>query len=305
MIRPGLGTAQLGMPYGAHIESGTLPASSAAAILGKALKSGISFIDTASAYGESERRIGDFLRNCPSPGEIVICTKLPRVDEAVWRDTAAFLSAVRSSLYQSATLLGADRIHMVLTHQCETSFLSAPQVSEALLEVTAEYPTYRFGVSVYTVEEAMCALGLPWVSALQFPVNILDQRFLDREFLSRCQQGGILRIARSLFLQGILTSHSPIPPVRKSKSLARLRRYIVTAIEGLPLEEVALQYIFGVCAELLDIGLLGVHSVQELEVNLQILGRIEPLPENVLHAIEEARTLSDQENLFDPRTWNI
>ena len=53
-----LGTAQLGMPYGAANRTGMLSDNEAVAILHAAVDAGVTCVDTARGYGESERRIG-------------------------------------------------------------------------------------------------------------------------------------------------------------------------------------------------------------------------------------------------------
>jgi aryl-alcohol dehydrogenase-like predicted oxidoreductase len=225
--------------------------------------------------------------------------------EAEWRDPARLRALIRSHLSQSEALLGAHTVRMVLLHQSDLPFLSSSSTSESMLELKADYPERRFGVSVYTLEEASCAIELPWVSAVQFPVNLVDRRFLNQHFISTCRERGIVRIARSLFLQGVLTSATPVPSVKKRELLERLRASLLSGMQCLSLEEAALRYIFGTCGDLLDIGLLGVHSVNELERNLSMLERVDSLPETVLDAIEEGRMIVERHHLFDPRAWNL
>ena len=56
-----LGTAQFGLDYGIANESGMIAKKEAFRILEYARESGINYLDTAYAYGDSERVIGDFL----------------------------------------------------------------------------------------------------------------------------------------------------------------------------------------------------------------------------------------------------
>ena len=63
-----LGTAQLGMAYGAANRRGMLSDFQARELLESAWDAGIRWFDTARAYGESERRLGEFFRSL-SPAE--------------------------------------------------------------------------------------------------------------------------------------------------------------------------------------------------------------------------------------------
>ena len=53
-----LGTAQFGMDYGVTNKSGKIESKDIIEILKYANKIGINFIDTAQAYGQSEKLIG-------------------------------------------------------------------------------------------------------------------------------------------------------------------------------------------------------------------------------------------------------
>ena len=53
-----LGTVQFGVPYGVANSTGQVPESEGSSILSYARTLGIDTLDTAIAYGESERRLG-------------------------------------------------------------------------------------------------------------------------------------------------------------------------------------------------------------------------------------------------------
>ncbi|MFD0516840.1 aldo/keto reductase [Paractinoplanes durhamensis] len=88
-----LGTAQLGMAYGIANRTGAPDDDAAAGILAAARDLGITHLDTARAYGDSENRIG-----VAAPPELAIITKV-----APGADTAA---AVRASVDASRAALG-------------------------------------------------------------------------------------------------------------------------------------------------------------------------------------------------------
>ena len=61
-----LGTVQFGMNYGIKNELGRQPSKDESfAVLETAIAAGVSFFDTASAYGNAERLLGEFgIGNC-------------------------------------------------------------------------------------------------------------------------------------------------------------------------------------------------------------------------------------------------
>src|SRR3990167_5445705 len=72
-----LGTAQFGLDYGIANESGMIAKKEAFRILEYARESGINYLNTAYAYGDSERVIGDFLSK--SNAHFNIVSKMPEV----------------------------------------------------------------------------------------------------------------------------------------------------------------------------------------------------------------------------------
>ena len=69
-----LGTAQFGMAYGITNNVGKVSEASLAPLLSHADKAGISFLDTAQAYGDSESVLG---RQLPAHHGFKIISKLP------------------------------------------------------------------------------------------------------------------------------------------------------------------------------------------------------------------------------------
>jgi aryl-alcohol dehydrogenase-like predicted oxidoreductase len=56
-MKLGLGTVQFGLPYGVSNNNGQTPLDEAQRIVEFARSSGISLLDTAMAYGDSEARL--------------------------------------------------------------------------------------------------------------------------------------------------------------------------------------------------------------------------------------------------------
>jgi len=180
-----LGTAQLTTGYGiTRGEASITTRSSAAAFLRRAQEIGITSLDTAPAYGDAEATIG----KCGTHFEIH--TKLQHgVDEVV-------------SLTESLARLRVDEVDILYVHDM-SAFQADPQRVSAGLRRCLDHGARRLGVSVYTPAQLRAATEQPSRSAVQFPLNILDRRFLGAP-IGSARAAGFRCIARSALLQGVL-----------------------------------------------------------------------------------------------------
>ena len=113
--RIAIGSVQFGIPYGvANTSSKEVSNSEISNILTYANSVGINTIDTAIAYGESERKLGDYgVSNCQ------VITKLPKIP----KECSNVLSWVEGQLMESLSRLRLPRIYGLLLHN--TKDLSA------------------------------------------------------------------------------------------------------------------------------------------------------------------------------------
>ena len=107
-----LGTVQLGMNYGIANTTGQPAEEESFAMLDAALKGGVSSIDTARVYGNSEDVIGHFFRQYD--GELpFITTKVPKIEGETEGEIEKF---VVSSVETSLEKLGVPRVNCVMLH---------------------------------------------------------------------------------------------------------------------------------------------------------------------------------------------
>ncbi len=182
-----LGTAQLGPAYGIANRQGRLDDSSADALLSAAWDAGLRWFDTARAYGESEGRIGAWCR--ASGQRPVVVTKI------------AAGSLVADEIGESSKALGRAP-DFVLAHR--SSDLAQMVFLDGLRRAVDDGHIRAFGASVYTPEEAFAALEIEDISLLQLPHNILDRRMAESGLLAAAGARGVLVLARSIYLQGLL-----------------------------------------------------------------------------------------------------
>ena len=108
-----LGTVQLGVSYGINNQSGKPDRTQAFGILDTALTNGISALDTAAAYGDSEQVIGQWLQTIPEEKRPFITTKLKALDHS---GLDALRRSVNAQLEHSMQQLGLSCIPCLMLH---------------------------------------------------------------------------------------------------------------------------------------------------------------------------------------------
>ena len=161
----GLGAGQVGRD--------SLAEADAAALLNGALDLGITLIDTARGYGQSEGRIGRHIAH--RRGEYVLSTKVGYGVEGHEDWTPA---CIRAGVDRALKLMRTDVIDIVHLHSCPARVLEESGVVEALVDIQR-----RGGVRAvaYSGENADLAFAIDEGSfdGLMASVSICDQRILD------------------------------------------------------------------------------------------------------------------------------
>ena len=254
--RLALGTVQFGLDYGINNTAGRPTDATVEAILETAQAAGLTLLDTAAAYGDSESRLGTWLSQ---PGHeappLQLVTKL----------AAAPAPQVRQQLQESLARLRQARLYGVLFHDF-TAFRQHGSAWQALQEARAEGLVQRIGVSLYHPQEAewLLAQGQD-IDLVQLPFNVLDQRF--GSILPQLQQRGVEVHVRSAFLQGLLLREPGALPdffAPLAPKLARLRTLAGQAAIPLP----ALLLLFAAFAPGVSRAVIGVDTADNLRTNL-------------------------------------
>ncbi|KAA2236034.1 aldo/keto reductase [Salinarimonas soli] len=171
----GLGLISIGRTWG-HGQEPPPPEAEARRLLEEALALGIRFLDTAPAYGASERILGAFLAGLGTrPDDLVVATKMgEHWDEAAGSGYADHgYDALRRSLDVSLARLG--RIDLLQIHKATARALESDGVGRALEDARRAGVT-AFGASVSDLEAAHAASRAGIYAWLQFPFNALDPR---------------------------------------------------------------------------------------------------------------------------------
>ncbi|MDX5444658.1 MAG: aldo/keto reductase [Zoogloeaceae bacterium] len=204
-----LGTAQFGLPYGVANAHGQISLEEGSKLLDLAQAEGISTLDTAIAYGDSEAVLGQL-----GVARWQVISKLPAVPDG---NLAAPLDWVLKQLNGSRSRLAKDTLHGLLLHR--PAQLAGPHggaLYQALIQARERGLVSKIGVSIYAPEELDALPRSMAFDIVQAPFNVLDQRLLTSGWASRLRQVGCEVHVRSVFLQGLLLMGAEARPKRFS-----------------------------------------------------------------------------------------
>jgi len=296
-----LGTAQLGMTYGVTNSIGIPEEQASVELLREAIKHGVSWIDTAAAYGLAETRIGKALPAAEDGVRIV--TKLSPLDELSAKSSSEFVNAaVDASVFRSLHALRRDRLDVVLLHRWTHRTAYGGVIWQRLNELKSEGVISELGASVYTPTEALLALDDPGVTHIQLPFNLLDHRWRSREFKESVARRADVRIhVRSVFLQGLLLHSGNYWPVWERHAqqwVYRLDR-LVSELGRESKADLCLAYVLA--QPWVDAAVLGVETSAQLIETLRMSCN-RPLYADEIVVVDE--TLDGaSERLLNPSKW--
>ena len=297
-----LGTAQLGQVYGAANRVGLPSEANAIALVRAALAGGVRTIDTARAYGESERRIGLALEGAASVEIVTKLDPLRSLPVDAKPETAA--AAARQSLAASRRALGRYRLDTVLLHVPSHRRDWGGGVWRVLLQERDDGKIGTLGVSVQNPSEAIASLQDRDILHLQLPLSPADRRWSAPEFIkARRSRDDVTIHVRSVLLQGLLAgtpdAHWPVfggwSPARLVGELGSLARNLGrTDVVDLCLAWVRAQ-------DWIDGVVVGMETQEQLRSNL---AHFEQPPLSTDECARLAAPLADiPEALVDPPRW--
>jgi aryl-alcohol dehydrogenase-like predicted oxidoreductase len=191
----GLGTWQLGADWGEVSED------AADGVLETAVEKGVTFFDTADAYGDgrSETLCGRMRERHP---EVFIATKMGRrvAQEAINYNRENFLAWND----RSRENLNMATLDLVQLHCPPDPVFADDAVFAALDEMVEDGRTAAYGVSVETSAQALAAIARPHVATVQIILNCFRLKPLE-EVLPAARKAGVGIIARVPLASGLLS----------------------------------------------------------------------------------------------------
>ncbi len=283
-----IGTVQFGLKYGVNNTDGKVPEPEVFAILDEAAKRGITTLDTAALYGDSEEVLGRYHANCGERFRIV--SKLPHC-------TADEIPAAMERTLQR---LQVDHLYGYLFHSYE-QFAAEPRAAwEWMQKLRDEGRVERIGFSLYYPGQLERLLDeLPDPGIVQIPFSVFDRRF--EYLLPVLQQREVEVHVRSVFLQGLVFRnpedlHPYFSPMREKLILLRQ----IAADSGLSVAALCLG--FAIVNPLLARIVTGVDSVANLRSNMSELSELEQRRE-LMGKLDELR--ETDETMILPTHWKL
>ena len=198
MPKIAIGTANFGMQYGVANSQVKLSKNSVAEILGLAKSLGVTCLDTANAYGESQNALGEF-----GVRDWRVVSKISSIP----RDCEDVRSFVRAEIDLILTSLNLSEFDTVLVHNPKDLMGNVSEiVYEELQKAKSRGQVEKIGVSIYDPSDLESITSRFQLDVVQAPINVFDSRLQDSGWLDRLVSMGVEVHARSVFLQGVLLS---------------------------------------------------------------------------------------------------
>ena len=278
-----IGGAQFGFDYGINNKDGTIPQTNLNKILDYAFSQGINSIDTAKSYGDSESKIGNYLKERSSMW--CVTTKVSNLDTSI--EDQLEDTKIKIGKIPDITLAHSLELWRENSFRNELNSLK----KRGLIKKT--------GVSVYNKKEIINILNKPNdIDVIQLPVNILDTRLVKDDSLKLLYKQGIEIHARSVFLQGMFFLSNSIIKKKFGEAFAAIQ-FIKSIIknQNLNLAEFSLLFVINLIP--VSKVIIGIDSLKQLKSNIGSINR--KIDSNIY---QQALSLEfDNDNILNPSLW--
>lgn len=260
-----LGTAQFGTGYGIANKSGRPSYQTVLKILECAAANGVNCLDTAPAYGDSEKIVGRAILELGIADKMTVVTKAPHLNDNL--KPAEVDQMVRQSVETSLKNLQLDVLPLCLFHK-ESNAVYA----DALLRLRDQGLVKHVGISVNSPEWAGKTVRSGSFEAIQLPTSILDQRYLKNGIFHEAKQNGIALFVRSVYLQGLLFLPEAEMPVELRPVISvRHRLEKLAEKAGISLAELAVRFVLSLPG--VKCLVMGLETMRQLEDNLKLFAQ--------------------------------
>lgn len=166
-------------------------------------------IDTAVAY----KKANDKLKNL-NLKKFEVSTKIPHINF----NAKNFEKKILNNISRQIKLLNIRNFYAIYLHSPRQLIgKNRKSVLRILRNCKKLKFTKKIGVSLYNPSDLKKILKVFIPDVVQFPLNILDRRFLDKKIIKLIKKNNINPYSRSIFLQGLLLKESNKLPKYFSK----------------------------------------------------------------------------------------
>lgn len=195
-----LGTVKLGNPHYGYSSTKNAKFNSLT-FLNKINELGINYFDTSPRYDKSEILIGQFVKKYKK--NISISSKIDNLKNNDPNSEKVIFESVENSLRN----LNIDKLDICYLHQNDFEIISDKFILKNMAKLKLNGLVNKIGTSIYYKNECEFSLECDEMDVIQIPVNILDF-YLYKMILNSTTNKKI--VARSLFLQGVITNMKKI-----------------------------------------------------------------------------------------------
>lgn len=192
-----LGTANFGQKYGIANQGKEISFKEAASIIDFAISKNVTFIDTASTYGDAESMLGEI-----GMANFKIITKIRSKGELGESISSWLTREIELSLER----LKINSLHGALFHRSDdVDRQHIDEITTTLEKLRSAGLVQNIGVSIYDPSELSSPHWLSFpLDIIQAPLNLIDRRIINSNFFAKLKNNHTEIHVRSVFLQGLL-----------------------------------------------------------------------------------------------------
>ncbi len=289
-----LGTVQLGLDYGISNSSGKPSDKQAVELIEATWRGGISFFDTAQAYGDSEAVLGKALNSLKIADSANLISKISPALSS--KDFPAISASVEGSLNK----LGMEQLWGLMLHRAEWLEEWDGGLGKTLKNLRKDGKVKYLGVSVYSPEEAERALQTDGIDIIQVPCSAWDQRMINSGIFSIAGKMDKLCFVRSVYLQGLLLM-SPSQVEKKIPNAFRASEKWNSIAEKHAITRAELAAKFAISLGLPIV--VGMDSSSQAKENLELFSK-SALDRKTVDEISREMAPFITDEILNPSKWN-
>ena len=291
-----LGTVQFGLDYGINNFNGKPSREYSLKMLDLAYERGVRIFDTASAYGDAEEILGEFMLSRGLADKIKVITKLqPNIVEDKNRKP---YDIILENLSLSLKRLNREYVDGYLFHT--PAYIRDKELVDCLRRLKENGLVKNIGVSIYEEDDAIYAAKLDLVDFIQVPYSIFDQRLNKTDFFQIARQNSKTVFARSAFLQGLFF----MPEDKIPTHLSNVKEYFKELDEILAKYKLSRQQaalLFSECNKNIDYVVFGVDNLNQLVEDIDIIEKNIDYEECFKEL--EKKFINIEKNIIFPSLW--
>ena len=283
-----LGSANFGNTNYGITNNSNLNFTSIKNILNFIKKKGIKKIDTAINYGNAQKNIGKV-----NNGYFKITSKLPRIPNN--------LSNIENWIEKKISLtldeLNTNCLEGLLFHDSAQLFeKNGEKIFSIISKIKKEKKIKKIGFSIYSPLELKKISQNYDFDIIQIPLNIFDQRFLNKDLIKQMKKKKCEIQARSIFLQGLLlvnTNKLPINFLKWKYSFDKWNNWLIN--NNIDNITAALKFVLQI--KEIDNIIISCQNVDQLKKILKIEDH------NVNKVLFPSSLSNFDEKLINPQYW--